>query len=228
MVRTATAVLAGVCLVTAGLTACTRTVAPPPTPAATTPTTPTSTTPTSTPQAATPVPGIETTLPDTIPPNALVCFPNPSGNGQPLTAQIADPAAPRVVSSMPDGWAATPGADPAVTLTGPNDMSGSVTIKATDQNPAAAFTDYLAALKRSHPGLTVDVQPAQFCGYSSQRLTGTFPDGATTVRFTDRITHIWTNTAKYLVAIHVQTPDGTPGFDTAQSVATQDFSVTIP
>ena len=89
-------------------------------------------------------------------------------------------------------------------------MSRSVTITATNQDPAPAFADRLTALKRSHPGLTVDVQPAQFCGYSSQRLTGTFPNGTTTDQFTDRITHIWTNTGKYLVAIHVQAPDGTP------------------
>jgi len=227
MVRTATALVAGACLVTAALTACSRSTAPPPTTAAPTPTTPASMTPTSTPAVATPVPGIESTLPDTVPPNALVCFPSPNGSGQPVTAQIADPAAPRVVSSIPDDWTSTPGTDPAATLAGPSNMSGSVTITATNQDPAPAFTDYLTALKRSHPGLAVDVQPAQFCGYSSQRLTGTFPNGTTTDQFTDRITHIWTNTGKYLVAIHVQAPDGTAGFDTAQSVATQDFSITI-
>jgi len=140
----------------------------------------------------TPVPGIETTLPDHIPPNAFVCFPEPTGVGVGTVALVADPAAPRITITVPDGWTSESGqGDVALTLTGPDAMTGTVTIAATTLDPAAAFADYAAMLRRSKPDLQVDTAGAKFCGYSSQRLTGTFLGPPGTVDFADRITHIW-------------------------------------
>jgi hypothetical protein len=48
------------------------------------------------------------------------------------------------------------------------------------------------------------------------------------VEFLDRLVHVWTNTNDYLVAIHVQAPAGTDGFDAASKVLTEDFPVEIP
>ena len=56
------------------------------------------------PDPAEPVPGVETTLPDHIPPNALACFPSPAGSGRMTVASVPDPVAPRLTVSLPDGW----------------------------------------------------------------------------------------------------------------------------
>jgi hypothetical protein len=175
------------------------------------------------------VPGIETTLPDHIPPNAFVCFPQPTGIGVGTVAQVADPAAPRITVALPDGWTADPGqGDLALTLNGPDGMTGTVTIDPTTLDPAAAFADYTAKLRHSKPDVRVDTEGAKFCGYSSQKLIGAFlgPSGA--VDFADRLTHIWTNTDKYLVVIHLEGPADAPGFDMAKTALMQDFAVVIP
>jgi hypothetical protein len=179
--------------------------------------------------AGTPLPGIETTLPDHIPPNAFVCFPEPTGIGIGTVAQVADPAAPRITVSVADGWTTEPGqGDVALTLSGPDGMTGTVTIAATTLDPAAAFADYAAMLARSKPDLQVDTAAAKFCGYSSQKLTGTFLGPPGTLDFADRITHIWTNINKYLVTIHLEGPADAPGFDAAKTALMQDFAVVIP
>jgi hypothetical protein len=177
----------------------------------------------------TPVPGIEETLPDHIPPNALVCFPAPAGIGVGTVAQVSDPAAPRLTVSVPDGWTSEPGQDDvALALSGPDAMTGTVTIATTTLKPAAAFSDYAAVLARSRPDLRVDTVGAKFCGYSSQKLTGTFSGSSGSLDFADRITHIWTNTDKYLVTIHLEGPADTPGFEAAKTALMQDFAVVIP
>jgi hypothetical protein len=177
----------------------------------------------------TPVPGVEETLPDHIPPNAFACFPEPAGVGVGTVAQVSDPAAPRITVSVPDGWTSEPGqGDVALALNGPDDLTGTVTIAATTLDPAAAFAHYAVMLGRSKPDLHVDTAGAKFCGYSSQKLTGTFLGTPGTVDFVDRITHIWTNTDKYLVTIHLEGPVDAPGFDSAKTALMQDFAVVIP
>ncbi len=175
-----------------------------------------------------PVPGVKPTVPDTIPPNALVCLQTPTGTAG--RAEVADPVAPRIVVSVPNDWTAVPGrGDVALTLSGPEEMSGSVTIAPTTLDPAEAFTEYADDVLASAAVSSVSVLPAEFCGYSSQRLIGRLsdtPDQA--VDFADRITHIWTNSANYLAVVHVQAPVGAAGFDAATSVLMEDFSVVIP
>lgn len=196
---------------------------------ATSPTTNSSATPQPTTSGGAPVAGIETTLPDHIPPNAFICFPEPTGIGVGTVAQVSDPAAPRITVAAPDGWTSEPGqGDVALTLSGPDGMTGTVTIASTTLDPAAAFADYAAMLRRSKPDLQVDTMGAQFCGYSSQKLTGTFLGPPGTLDFADRITHIWTNTNRYLVTTHLEGPADAPGFDTAKTALMQDFAVVIP
>ena len=48
------------------------------------------------------------------------------------------------------------------------------------------------------------------------------------VEFADRIVHVWTNSGDYLVAVHVEAPTGTAGFDAASSLLTDDFEIGIP
>jgi hypothetical protein len=116
----------------------------------------------------------------------------------------------------------------ALTLSGPDAMTGTVTIAATTLDPAVAFADYADMLRRSKPDLQVDTAGAKFCGYSSQRLTGTFLGAPGTLDFANRITHIWTNTDKYLVTMHLEGPVDTPEFDLAKTALMQDFAVVIP
>jgi hypothetical protein len=134
--------------------------------------------------------------------------------------------APVIVLPLPDGWNPARGAgDVALTATGPDGMAVRVTIAPTDLDPGGAFLRYTADLRTKKPGGKLTVTAAQFCGYSSQLLSGTVP-GA--VDFADRITHIWTNTKAYLVAIQLDGPAGAPGFDAAKSTVMQQFAVVIP
>lgn len=175
---------------------------------------------------AEPVPGVETTLPQHLPPNALVCFPPITSSGRMTVASVPDLLAPRLTVPLPDGWNSTPGTgDVALTSTGPDGMSARVTITPTDLDPDGAFLRYAADLRTSKSGVRVTVEPAQFCGYSSQLLSGT---GPAAVDFADRITHIWTNTQAYLVAIHLEGPAGAPAFAAAKSTVMQQFAVVIP
>jgi hypothetical protein len=49
------------------------------------------------------------------------------------------------------------------------------------------------------------------------------------IEFKDRIAHVWTNSGNdYLVAVHVQAPTDTAGFDDAASVLTEDFEIVLP
>lgn len=184
----------------------------------------------STTQAATDVPGVQETLADTIPPNALACFPTPTGIGTATPAAVGDPSAPQVTISVPDGWTSSAGSgDVALTLAGPDGMSGSMTIASTTLEPAAAFEKYSDDLAAKAALSSINVRPAEFCGYSSQELFGNLSDPPVEgIEFADRITHIWTNSATYLVAIHMQGPTGAAGFDDANTALMQDFAVVIP
>ncbi|HEY1843008.1 MAG TPA: hypothetical protein VGG53_22830 [Mycobacterium sp.] len=188
-----------------------------------------STAPRLTTSSGAPVPGIETTLPDHIPPNAFVCFPEPAGLGVGTVAQVSDPAAPRITVSVPDAWTSEPErGDVALSLGGPDGMTGEVTIAVTASDPASAFADYAATLTHSKADLQVDTVGVKFCGYSSQKLSGTFHRPSGTTEFADRITHIWTNTSKYLVVVHLEGPEDVPGFGAAKAALMQDFAVVIP
>lgn len=175
---------------------------------------------------AEPVPGVETTLPDHIPPNALVCFPPPPASGSMTKASVADPVAPVLTVALPDGWSSSPGGgDVALTSTGPDGMSARVSITRTDLDPGGAFLRYATELRTAKPGAKVTVTAAQFCGYSSQLRSGT--DGGAN-QFADRITHVWTNTQAYLVVVHLEGPGKALGFDAAKSTVMQQFAVIIP
>jgi hypothetical protein len=174
-------------------------------------------------------PGVETTLRDHIPPSAFLCFPGPSGVGIGTVAQVVASAAPRITITLPVGWTSEPGhEDLALSLSGPDTMTGSVTIAATKLDPAAAFAESAASLAQSKPDLHVDTVGAAFCGYSSQKLTGTFTGQSGVSAFAERITHIWTNTKNYLVTIYLESPEDAPGFVAAKAALMQDFAVVIP
>jgi hypothetical protein len=173
-------------------------------------------------------PGVLETTRVPIPPGAVVC--RPEQPGPTAVATVGDPAAPKITVRVPPGWSSTPGTgDVGALLSGPDDMVAEVTIAETPLDASAAFTRYGDDVMARYPISTLSLLPGDFCGFSGQKLMGTWardPDEA--LEYQDRIAHVWTNTGNYLVAVHVEAPSGTAGFDAAASVLTDEFNIVIP
>jgi hypothetical protein len=114
-------------------------------------------------------------------------------------------------------------------LQGPDGVTATVTIAETRLEPAQAFQQYANDAMATSAVSSVSVLPADLCGYSGQKLLGSWSDSPQqAVEFGDRIAHIWTNTNNYLVAVHVEGPADTAGFDPMVSPLMEDFSVRVP
>ena len=174
-------------------------------------------------------PGVVATSRAPIPPDTVTCS-QPVKPAVDAVAQVSDPQAPRITVAVPDGWSVAPGSgDVGVRMDGPRGMFATVTIAQTQLGPEEAFTEYADKVMAMSAVSSVSVLPAQLCGYSGQKLMGAWSDSPQqSVEFLDRIAHIWTNTNNYLVAVHVQAPAGTDGFDAASTVLIEDFAVGIP
>jgi hypothetical protein len=173
-------------------------------------------------------PGVLETTRVPIPLDATVCEPGQAGPT--AVGAVADPAAPKITVRVPPGWSSTPGTgDVGALLSGPDDMVAEVTIASTPLDPGAAFTRYGDDVMARYPISTLSLLPGDFCGFSGQKLMGTWArDPDESLEYQDRIAHVWTNTGNYLVAVHVEAPSGTAGFDAAASVLTDEFSIVIP
>lgn len=174
-------------------------------------------------------PGVLTTSRTPVPANTVSCA-QPVKPAVSAVAQVSDPAAPTITVAVPDGWSVEPGSgDVGLRIQGPDGMFATVTIAQTKLGPAEAFSEYADNVMAVSTVSSVSVLPAELCGYSGQKLMGAWSDTPQqSVEFLDRIAHIWTNTNNYLVAIHVQAPAGTDGFDAASTVLIEDFAVGIP
>jgi hypothetical protein len=174
-------------------------------------------------------PGVLTTSRTPVPADTLICS-QPVKPAVSAVAQVSDPAAPKITVAVPDGWSVKPSSgDVGLRMEGPDGMFATVTIAQTKLDPAEAFTDYTDEVMAVSAVSSVSVLPAELCGYSGQKLMGAWSDTPQqSVEFLDRIVHIWTNADNYLVAIHVQAPAGTDGFDAASTVLIEDFAVGIP
>jgi hypothetical protein len=174
--------------------------------------------------------GVVPTTRAPVPPNTVAC----SQTIQPsvrMMAEVDDQHAPRITVGVPDKWSMTAGTgDVGGRLDGPGGMAATVTIARTKLDPAAAFRKYADDMMAESAVSTVSVLPGELCGFSGQKLMGAWsatPQNA--VEFEDRIVHIWTNSGNnYLVAVHVQAPTGTPGFDSAAALLTDDFEIVLP
>ena len=165
-----------------------------------------------------------------VPPNTATCTQTIKPAVM-MTAGVNDPRAPRITIRVPDGWSMSGGsADIGGRLDGPRGMQATVTIAQTQLDPAAAFRKYADDLIAESAVSSVSVLPGELCGYSGQKLMGAWSDTPqNAVQYEDRIVHIWTNSGNnYLVAVHVQAPTGTPGFDAAAEVLTEDFEIVLP
>ncbi|HYZ67216.1 MAG TPA: hypothetical protein VE666_05305 [Mycobacterium sp.] len=174
--------------------------------------------------------GVVPTTRAPVPPNTVACSQTIKPSVR-MTAEVDDPQAPMVTVGVPDKWSMTAGTgDVGGRLDGPGGMQATVTIATTDLDPAAAFRKYADDLIAESAVSTVSVLPGELCGYSGQKLMGAWSDTPqNAVEYEDRIAHIWTNSGtNYLVAVHVEAPTGTPGFDSAAALLTEDFEIVLP
>jgi hypothetical protein len=174
--------------------------------------------------------GILPTTRAPVSPNTVACS-QPIKPSVRMTAEVDDPQAPRVTVGVPDRWSMSAGTgDVGGRLDGPAGMQATVTIAVTQLDPAAAFRKYADDLMAESAVSTVSVLPGDLCGFSGQKLMGAWSDTPqNAVEYEDRIVHVWTNSGKnYLVAVHVQAPTGTPGFDSAAALLTEDFEIVLP
>ena len=178
--------------------------------------------------------GVVETTRKPVEPKSKTCDPLPPGppSGAQLVSFIQgnQPEAPVVQIVAPETWKFTvEQGSPVMSGAGPDGMTGSVAVAPTDLAPAAAFEKYADDIAKKAPISAVNVWPAELCGYSGQRQFGTLSGGPEApVEFSDRIVHVWTNTADYLVAVHLQAPKGAPGFEDVKDMMMQDFEVVIP
>jgi hypothetical protein len=175
-------------------------------------------------------PGVMPTTRTPVPPNTIACS-QPITSAVRMTAEVDDPQAPRITVGVPDGWSMTSGSgDVGGRLEGPGGMWATVTIAQTQLDPTSAFRKYADDLMAESAVSSVSILPGDLCGYSGQKLMGAWSDTPqTAVEFEDRIVHIWTNSGNtYLVAVHVQAPTGTDGFDAAAALMTEDFEIGLP
>lgn len=174
--------------------------------------------------------GVVPTTRTPVPPNTVACSQTIKPSVR-MTAQVHDPRAPRITVGVPDGWSMSADTgDVGGRLAGPGGMAATLTIAATQLDPAAAFKKYADDLMAESAVSSVSVLPGELCGYSGQKLMGAWSDTPqNAVEFRDRIVHIWTNSGdNYLVGVHVEAPTGTPGFDSAAALLTEDFEIVLP
>lgn len=182
----------------------------------------------SAPETDTAQPGVVPTSATPSPTGSRCDMPNPSPAD--VSAVVSDPSAPKVTVAPPPGWSTTQGeGDIGLRLTGPDGKWATVTIAKTALPPAEAFEKYADDAVAVSDVSTLSVLPAELCGYSGQKLLGSWansPEQA--VKFGDRIVHIPTSTADYLVAVHVEAPAQHADFDPLTSPLLGDFGIAIP
>jgi hypothetical protein len=171
-------------------------------------------------------PGVVPTTRTPIPPDITTCEVAPPPVG--VMASVDDPAAPKITVALPTDWSTTKGeGDIGARLTGPDGVWATVTIAETQLAPAEAFRKYTDTAMAASLVSSISVLPAEICGYSGQKLLGSWSQSQQAVDFGDRIAHIWTDTSTYLVAVHVEGPART-AFDPFTSPLMDDFAVVIP
>lgn len=173
--------------------------------------------------------GVEPTTTRALAPGETTCEPD-GGAANTVDATGAAPGSPTAIVAVPDGFTSAPGTgDTALTMTGPDGLTATVTITPTTLDAAAAFQQYADQRTAKASINSVSVLPGDLCGYSGQELMGILADKpGDGIDYADRIVHVWTASGDYLIAIALQGPNGAPGLDAAKSVALADFGIRMP
>jgi hypothetical protein len=164
-----------------------------------------------------------------IPAQTVTCS-QPVKPGIMIVAKVADPQAPKVTVPVPAGWTLARGSgDVATRMGGPDGLSATVTIAATELEAAEAFREYADQMTAKYAISALSLLPGELCDYSGQKLAGTLSNTSQdAIQFSDHIVHVWTNGKNYLVAVHVQAPAGVTDLDTISEPLTGDFEIRIP
>lgn len=200
-------------------------------PATQTSATGTSTSPTQTGVSGPSTFGVVETTRAPLTPGAQTCASPQRGPGTQLITYVkgSSPGTPEIEFLVPGEWTSKVGPDDALDLTGPDGLSGRVTVTPTQLGPVEAFDKYNEDAMGKAPISAQSLLPAELCGYSGQKMIGSWSgSGGDPLQYADRTAHVWTNAADYLVAIHVQGPQKAPGFDAASEVILGDFGIRIP
>jgi hypothetical protein len=162
-------------------------------------------------------------------PGELTCGPDPAPAGA-LDVTGSAAGSPTVLFAVPEGFTATgPAGAAALSLTGPDAMTATVTIAPTTLAAGPAFAQHADALTGSSDISSISLLPGELCGYSGQEMMGSLGDGAgTAVEFADRVVHVWTAAGDFLITVHLQAPSGAAGFDGARSALFADFGIRMP
>jgi hypothetical protein len=152
------------------------------------------------------------------------------GSQQVSFVQGARPGTPIIEILAPGDWTSAPSqANPTLNLTGPDGLTGTVTVAQTELGPAEAFEKYADEAMAKAPIASLSLLPGELCGYSGQKVIGSWSDGdGGPVQYRDRIAHVWTNGASYLVAVHLEGPQDAPSFAAAAELMMRDFGIQIP
>jgi len=148
-----------------------------------------------------------------------------------VEARSAAAGSPTVIIGVPDGFApgAQPEGDVALNLTGPDGMTGTVTIAPTTLDATDAFRQYADDRTADYEITSVSLLPSELCDYSGQELMGILADQpGQGIDYADRIVHVWTDNGDFLIAVRLQAPNGGPSLDSAKSVMLSDFGIRMP
>lgn len=147
-----------------------------------------------------------------------------------IQAEIADPSAPTATVGVPEGWSMASVPDGA-RLQGPDGMWATITIAVAQPDAEAAFETYVEDLTADAVISSVSLLPGELCGYPGQKVMGVLSDeddGTGSVEYEARLVHVPTGGQAYLIAVYVEAPTRTAGFDEAAVMLTDDFEIGLP
>ncbi len=154
----------------------------------------------------------------------------PAGASNTVDVTGASAGSPTVTLVVPDGFNPEPGTgDTAMTLTGPAGMTATVTILPTTLDTQSAFQQYADQRTAGVSINSLSVLPGEVCEYSGQELMGILADRpGEEIDYADRVVHVWTGDGDYLIAVQLEAPNKTPGFDAARSALLSDLGIRMP
>jgi hypothetical protein len=181
------------------------------------------------PSFAMPAYGVQPTTTRALAPGEVTCeFPAGASNTVDATGTAA--GSPTVILAVPEGFSTQPGTDDtALKLTGPGGMTATVTISPTTLDAQAAFQQYADQRTAGASINSLSVLPGEVCEYSGQELMGILADRpGEEIDYADRVVHVWTGDGDFLIAVRLEAPNKTPGFDTAKSALLTDLGIRMP